>query len=67
MIPARLFGHKESGGKVEVLLERVMADNQILAQVRASKAPKAGSFIIFSAEAKAEVLGREGDFFIFFS
>ncbi|MDC1436235.1 tRNA preQ1(34) S-adenosylmethionine ribosyltransferase-isomerase QueA [Gammaproteobacteria bacterium] len=64
VIPARLFGHKESGGKVEVLLERVMADNKILAQVRASKAPKAGSFIIFSDFAKAEVMGREGDFFI---
>ena len=64
VIPARLFGHKVSGGKVEVLLERVMANNQILAQVRASKAPKPGSFIIFSATAKAEILGREGDFFI---
>lgn len=64
VIPARLFGHKESGGKVEVLVERVMVDNQILAQVRASKAPKEGSHIIFSAEVKAEVLGREGDFFI---
>ncbi|MBN4053556.1 tRNA preQ1(34) S-adenosylmethionine ribosyltransferase-isomerase QueA [Haliea sp. AH-315-K21] len=64
VIPARLFGHKESGGKVEVLVERVMANNQILAQVRASKSPKAGSVITFSEEAKAEVLGREGAFFI---
>jgi len=64
VIPARLFGQKESGGKVEVLLERVMAENQILAQVRASKAPKTGSTIIFTADAKAEVLGREGEFFI---
>ncbi len=64
MIPARLFGHKASGGKVEVLLERVMAENKILAQVRSSKAPKEGSFIIFSDTAKAEILGRKGDFFI---
>jgi S-adenosylmethionine:tRNA ribosyltransferase-isomerase len=64
VIPARLFGQKDSGGKVEVLLERVMADNQILAQVRASKAPKTGSAIIFNADARAEVLGREGEFFI---
>jgi S-adenosylmethionine:tRNA ribosyltransferase-isomerase len=64
VIPARLFGHKASGGKVEVLLERVMAENQILAQIRSSKAPKAGSFIIFSDAAKAEILGRKGDFFI---
>jgi S-adenosylmethionine:tRNA ribosyltransferase-isomerase len=64
VIPARLFGQKESGGKVEVLLERVMAENQILAQVRASKTPKTGSTIIFTADAKAELLGREGEFFI---
>ena len=64
VIPARLFGQKESGGKVEVMLERVMAENQILAQVRASKTPKTGSTIIFTADAKAEVLGREGEFFI---
>ncbi len=64
VIPARLFGHKASGGKVEVLLERVMAENQILAQVRSSKTPKAGSSIIFSDTAKAEILGRKEDFFI---
>ncbi|MDG2091012.1 MAG: tRNA preQ1(34) S-adenosylmethionine ribosyltransferase-isomerase QueA [Gammaproteobacteria bacterium] len=64
VIPARLMGRKESGGKVEVLVERVMADNQILAQVRVSKTPKAGSFIELTETVKAEVLGREGDFFV---
>lgn len=64
VIPARLFGQKQSGGKIEVLVERVMAENQILAQVRASKTPKAGTFLEFTDNAKAEVMGREGDFFV---
>ncbi|MDT8399048.1 MAG: tRNA preQ1(34) S-adenosylmethionine ribosyltransferase-isomerase QueA [Pseudomonadales bacterium] len=67
VIAARLFGHKDSGGAVEVLLERIMADNQVLAQVRASKAPKPGSTLYFETasgdELLAQVLGREGDFF----
>ena len=40
VIKARLFGEKASGGAVEVLVERVLADREVLAQVRASKAPK---------------------------
>ncbi len=43
VIPARLYGQKDTGGKVEVLVERLLADNQVLAQVRASKTPKPGS------------------------
>ncbi len=64
VIPARLFGQKPSGGKVEILIERVMPENHILTQVRASKTPKAGSEIIFTGDVSAEVKGREGDFFI---
>ena len=64
VVPARLFGQKETGGQVEVLLERVMPDNQMLAQVRASKTPKTGSRIHFADKATAEVRGREGEFFI---
>lgn len=64
VIPARLLGQKETGGKVEVMLERVMPDNHLLAQVRASKAPKVGSVIHFSEKTTAEVMGREGEFFI---
>ncbi|MDC0598251.1 tRNA preQ1(34) S-adenosylmethionine ribosyltransferase-isomerase QueA [Gammaproteobacteria bacterium] len=67
VIAARLFGRKESGGNVEVLLERVMADNQIMAQIRASKSPKPGSRILFESNhgevLSAEVLGRDGGFF----
>ena len=43
VIPARFFGEKESGGKIEILLERVMADNCLLVQIKASKSPKIGT------------------------
>ncbi|WP_318376329.1 S-adenosylmethionine:tRNA ribosyltransferase-isomerase, partial [Enterobacter sp.] len=42
VIPARLFGRKASGGKIEVLVERMLDDKRILAHIRASKAPKPG-------------------------
>lgn len=43
VIPARLFGRKASGGKIEVLVERMLDDKRILAHIRASKAPKPGA------------------------
>ncbi|MDX1757309.1 MAG: tRNA preQ1(34) S-adenosylmethionine ribosyltransferase-isomerase QueA [Marinobacter sp.] len=46
VIPARLFGRKETGGQVEILVERLLDDRQILAHVRASKAPKPGQRIL---------------------
>ena len=49
VIPARLFGHKPSGGKVEILIERIISEHSALAHVRASKTPKAGSEIILDA------------------
>lgn len=48
VMPARLFGHKESGGKIEVMLERVLNEHEALAQIRASKAPKVNSKIIIA-------------------
>lgn len=63
VLKARLFGQKASGGQVEVLVERVTAEHEVLAQVRASKSPKPGSRLILSGELEAEVLGREGEFF----
>lgn len=42
VIPTRLFGRKVSGGKIEVLVERILDDKRVLAHVRTSKAPKAG-------------------------
>ncbi|WP_436876288.1 tRNA preQ1(34) S-adenosylmethionine ribosyltransferase-isomerase QueA [Siccibacter turicensis] len=46
VIPARLFGRKASGGKIEVLVERMLDDKRILAHVRASKAPKPGADLL---------------------
>ncbi|MFC3121119.1 tRNA preQ1(34) S-adenosylmethionine ribosyltransferase-isomerase QueA [Agaribacter flavus] len=63
VIPARLFGHKATGGKVEVMLERVLNDNTALAHVKASKSPKEGSVITLEGGLEAEVLGREGELF----
>ena len=63
VIKARLHGRKDSGGEVEVLVERVLDAQRALAQVRASKTPKPGRSIRFSRDAGAEVLGRQGEFF----
>ncbi len=46
VIPARMFGQKASGGKLEILIERILGDHSALAHVRASKAPKAGTEIL---------------------
>ncbi len=64
VIPARLFGHKASGGKVEVLVERVLDAHRVRAQVRSSKAPRAGSQLRLGEPAlSVEVLGRDDDLF----
>ncbi|MDM3870000.1 tRNA preQ1(34) S-adenosylmethionine ribosyltransferase-isomerase QueA [Porticoccus sp. W117] len=63
VIPARLFGNKESGGKVEVLVERLLDDRRLLAHVRASKSPKPGTRLLFDGDASAQMLGRQGELF----
>ena len=60
VIKARLFGVKTSGGAVEALVERIETDGTVLAQVRASKSPKAGAVIRFASAFDAQVLGRAG-------
>jgi S-adenosylmethionine:tRNA ribosyltransferase-isomerase len=62
VIKARLFGEKPAtGGAVEALVERVLPNHEVLAHLRASKAPKPGSTIAFAGGAfEAEVLGRAG-------
>jgi S-adenosylmethionine:tRNA ribosyltransferase-isomerase len=63
VIRARLFGHKETGGKVEILIERVLDDHHVLAQIKASKSPKAGTKIQFDQDYSATVTGRQDDLF----
>ena len=63
VIPARLFGCKETGGRVEVLVERSLGEHTALAHVRASKAPRPGSRLQFGQDVTAVVTGREADLF----
>lgn len=63
VIPARLSGHKETGGKIEILLERWLDEFTCLAQVRASKPPRAGSKLVLSHGEIVQVEGREGEFY----
>ncbi len=58
VMPARLFGRKATGGRVEILIERVLGPRRVLAHVRASKSPKPGS-LIQVADRVFEVAGRE--------
>jgi S-adenosylmethionine:tRNA ribosyltransferase-isomerase len=60
VIKARLFGEKASGGAVQALVERVLPGFEVLAQLRASKSPKAGSVLRLAGAFDAEVLGRAG-------
>lgn len=64
VIPARLYGKKESGGKVEIMLERLLEENTMLARLRFSKTPKPGSKIIVEDQYMFEVTGTEGEMFI---
>lgn len=63
VIPARLFGRKTSGGKLEVLVERVLDDKRVLAHVRASKAPKPGTALILEPDVQATMLARHDSLF----
>ena len=63
VIPARLQGVKESGGRVEVLIERITGGHEALAQVRASKSPGPGSRLILEGGLTLEVKGRVDDLF----
>jgi len=64
VIPARLYGRKESGGRVEILLERVIAGERALVQLRSSKPPAIGSRIALPDGLDARVAGRDGDFWV---
>ncbi|SEG76154.1 tRNA preQ1(34) S-adenosylmethionine ribosyltransferase-isomerase QueA [Marinobacterium lutimaris] len=63
VIPARLFGQKESGGKVELLIERVTGEHEALAHIRSSRSPKPGARLLLEGGLKAEVTGRRENLF----
>ena len=64
VIKARLNGHKETGGKAEILVERIESERVALAHVRASKSPKPGSRLLIAGGAEAVVAGRDDDLFL---
>lgn len=63
VIPARLFGKKQTGGKVEILIERILDDHRAIAHVRSSKSSKPGTLIELECGYCCEVLGRMDDLF----
>jgi S-adenosylmethionine:tRNA ribosyltransferase-isomerase len=64
VMKARLFARKESGGKVEILIERVMADGRVLAMIRASHAPRPGSRLRVADGADAQIVARDGEMYL---
>ena len=63
VIKARLAATKETGGRAEILIERITSDREALAHVRASKTPKPGSRLLLTGGGEASVRGRTGEFF----
>ena len=64
VLKARFYGSKQSGGKIEILIERVLGSRSALAKIRASKSPKGGSTVLIDDELPVKVEGRQGEFFI---
>jgi S-adenosylmethionine:tRNA ribosyltransferase-isomerase len=64
VFPARLFGAKASGGRIEVMIERLMTDNSVRAFVKASKSPKEGSVLEMDGGFGLTITGRDGDLFL---
>ncbi|SVD71890.1 uncharacterized protein METZ01_LOCUS424744, partial [marine metagenome] len=58
VIPARLFGRKDSGGKVEILVERLINDFEALVMIKASRAPKIGSYIVLENDKQVKVIDK---------
>jgi len=70
VMAARLFAQKQTGGRAELLLERLLPDGSALAHIRASKSPKEGSLLLIAADAESDVsdlslrvVGRQGALF----
>jgi S-adenosylmethionine:tRNA ribosyltransferase-isomerase len=66
VVPARLFGQKQTGGKIEVLVERVLDDKTLLAHVRSSKSPKSGAVLLLEDQISCVMAAREGSLFKLF-
>ncbi|HEY8354719.1 MAG TPA: tRNA preQ1(34) S-adenosylmethionine ribosyltransferase-isomerase QueA [Methylophilaceae bacterium] len=64
VIKARLFGAKDSGGRIEVMVERIIDDHRLLAQIRASHSPKPGSRLHIAEAFEAKVVERQDDLFL---
>ena len=63
VIPARIFGTKESGGAVEIMLERIMEDNKALVQMRSSRTIKTGTLINLDSY-QVECIDRQKNFYL---
>ncbi|KFZ37152.1 S-adenosylmethionine tRNA ribosyltransferase [Shewanella mangrovi] len=63
VVPARVFGQKASGGKLEILLERMLDEKRMLAHVRSSKSPKEGSEIILDGGYRLKMVARHDALF----
>jgi S-adenosylmethionine:tRNA ribosyltransferase-isomerase len=63
VIPARLSGQKTTGGRVEILVERVLDSQRILAQVRVSKPPSLGDYLLFPGDIQLEMINRQQQFY----
>ena len=63
VIKARLAARKASGGRAEILIERVQGERSALAHVKASKSPKPGGRLLLAEDVVAEVIGRDGDLY----
>lgn len=63
VIPARMFGRKKTGGKIEVLVERILDDKRFLAHLRCSKSPKPGAELILEDQVEASMVARHDALF----
>jgi S-adenosylmethionine:tRNA ribosyltransferase-isomerase len=63
VIPARLYGQKATGGRVELLVERLLSEYTLLAHIKASKSPKKGAILTLENHIKLEVIARQGALF----
>ena len=64
VIPARLFASKETGGKVEIMLERILDDHHLLVQLRVSKSPKTDAVLLIDNKPVFKIKERQGDMYV---